>query len=70
MSSSEDDMIATAEMIQKGANSARADDMKGMKAAIINWFTPKGQTLNPHIPCNAKSSRGFHHEHTGALLSI
>ena len=39
-----------------------------MKAAIIDWITPKGQTLTPHIPRNAKIGRGFHHEHTGALL--
>ena len=39
-----------------------------MKGAIINWITPKGQTLTPHIPRNAKIGRGFHHERTGALL--
>ena len=54
--------------IQKGANGARADDTKGMKSAIVDWITPKGQSLNPHIPRNVKSSRGFHHERTGALL--
>lgn len=54
--------------IQKGANGARTDDTKGMKSAIIDWITPKGQSLNPHILCNVKSGRGFHHEHTGALL--
>lgn len=54
--------------IQKGANGARADDTKGMKCAIVDWITPKGQTLNPHIPRNSKSVRGFHHERTGALL--
>ena len=54
--------------IQKGASSARADDTKGMKVAIIDWITPKGQSLTPHIPCNVKSRRGFHHDHTGALL--
>ena len=54
--------------IQKGTNGARADDTKGMKSAIIDWITPKGQSLNPHIPRNVKSGRGFHHERTGALL--
>lgn len=56
------------QQIQKGANGARADDTKGMKTAIIDWITPKGQTLNPHIPRNVKSGRGFNHERTGALL--
>ena len=46
----------------------RANDTKGMKGAIINWITPKGQTLNPHIPRNAKVCWGFHHKWTGALL--
>jgi hypothetical protein len=39
-----------------------------MKGAIIDWITPKGQSLNPHIPRNAKSGRGFHHERTRTLL--
>jgi hypothetical protein len=39
-----------------------------MKGPIIDWITPKGQSLNPHIPRNAKACRRFHHEHTGALL--
>jgi len=54
--------------IQKGASGARADDTKGMKVAIIDWITPKGQSLTPHIPRNVKSGCGFHHDHTGALL--
>jgi hypothetical protein len=54
--------------IQKGSSGARADDTKGMKSAIVDWITPKGQSLNPHISCNVKSARGFNHERTGALL--
>ena len=42
--------------------------MKGMKGAVIDWITPKGQSLNPHIPRNAKAGRGFNHERTSALL--
>ncbi|KIJ62743.1 hypothetical protein HYDPIDRAFT_93808, partial [Hydnomerulius pinastri MD-312] len=68
MSSSEEDVVVVAELIQRGASCARADDTKGMKSAIIDWITPKGQTLNPHIPHNVKTGRGFHHECTGVLL--
>ncbi|KIJ58976.1 hypothetical protein HYDPIDRAFT_44219 [Hydnomerulius pinastri MD-312] len=68
MDSSEEEVILIADLIQKGANGARADDTKGMKSAIIDWITPKGQSLNPHIPRNVKSGRGFNHERTGALL--
>ena len=39
-----------------------------MKGAIVDWITPKGQSLNPHIPRNAKPGRGFNHKRTGALL--
>ncbi|KIM53226.1 hypothetical protein SCLCIDRAFT_32034 [Scleroderma citrinum Foug A] len=68
MSSLEEEVIAIADLIQKGANGARADDTKGMKSPIIDWITLKGQSLTPHIPRNVKSSRGFNHDHTGALL--
>ncbi|KAF8838878.1 hypothetical protein BDN67DRAFT_982216 [Paxillus ammoniavirescens] len=68
MDSSEEEVMTFADLVQKGANGARADDTKGMKAAIIDWITPKGQSLNPHIPCNIKSGRGFNHDHTRALL--
>lgn len=39
-----------------------------MKSAVIDWITPAGQSLNPHIPRNVKAGRGFNHERTGALL--
>ncbi|KIJ61943.1 hypothetical protein HYDPIDRAFT_30757 [Hydnomerulius pinastri MD-312] len=68
MESSGEDVIVIVDLIQKGANSAWADDTKGMKSAIIDWITPKGQALNPHIPRNVKSGWGFNHKHTGALL--
>ena len=61
-------LSANDEQIQKGATGARADDSKGMKSPIIDWITPKGQSLTPHIPRNVKSGRGFNHDHTGALL--
>ena len=54
--------------IQKGASSARADDMKSLKGAILDWITPRGQALNLSLARNIKSDRGFNHERTGALL--
>ncbi|KAG9309380.1 hypothetical protein JVU11DRAFT_10630 [Chiua virens] len=68
MGSSEGEVVTTAELIQRGASGARANDTKGMKSTIIDWITPKGQSLNPHIPRNNKSGHGFNHERTGALL--
>jgi hypothetical protein len=54
--------------IQKGANSARSDDTKGLKGVILDWITPKGQALVPPLTRNIKADRGFHHERTGELL--
>lgn len=52
----------------KGGASARGDDTKGLKGAIIDWITPKGDILTPSLSRNSKLTRGFHHETTGTLL--
>jgi hypothetical protein len=54
--------------IQKGASSARSDDTKSLKGAVLDWITPRGQSLNPPLARNVKTDRGYHHERTGALL--
>lgn len=54
--------------LQKGASSARSDDTKSLKSAIIDWLTPPGEALIPPISRNVKVERGFNHEVTGALL--
>jgi hypothetical protein len=54
--------------IQKGSSSARSDDTKSLKGAVLDWITPRGQPLNPPLARNVKTDRGFHHERTGALL--
>jgi hypothetical protein len=59
---------SVAAQIQKGASSARSDDTKGLKGAVLDWITPRGQPLNPALSRNVEIDRGFHHECTGALL--
>ena len=54
--------------LQKGASSARSDDTKSLKSAIIDWLTPPGEVLMPPIAQNMKVDRGYHHEKTGSLL--
>jgi hypothetical protein len=54
--------------IKKGASSARSDDTKSLKGAVLDWITPRGQPLNPPLSRSVKVDRGFHHERTGALL--
>ena len=39
-----------------------------MGSPIVDWITPKGQSLVPHIPWNTKSGHGLNHNHTGAFL--
>ncbi|KAF8237427.1 hypothetical protein L208DRAFT_1247256, partial [Tricholoma matsutake] len=53
---------------QKGANASRANDTKGLEAAVIDWITPTGQHLSPPLSCKTKFDRGFHHDCTGGLL--
>lgn len=48
--------------------SARGDNTKSLKGAVLEWITPKGQALNPPLSRNIKIDRGFNHERTGALL--
>ncbi|KIM77880.1 hypothetical protein PILCRDRAFT_824854 [Piloderma croceum F 1598] len=68
MEGSEEEVGHVAELIQKGAASARSDDTKSLKGAILDWITPRGQPLSPALARNIKIDRGFHHERTGALL--
>ncbi|TEB34539.1 hypothetical protein FA13DRAFT_1753579 [Coprinellus micaceus] len=64
----EEDLIYVATMLTKGINSARSDDTKSMKSAIVDWITPHKQVLTPPIQRNVKTDQGFHHERTGELL--
>jgi hypothetical protein len=63
--------------IQKGVSSARSDDTKSLKGAVLDWVFPRdGDTRNvlpldpPPQPLsrNVKTNRGFHHPITGELL--
>ena len=54
--------------LQKGVSSARSDDTKGLKGAILDWIVPHGHSVHPPIARNVKIDRGFNHERTGALL--
>ncbi|KAH6909378.1 hypothetical protein BKA70DRAFT_1371904 [Coprinopsis sp. MPI-PUGE-AT-0042] len=65
---SEQDIFHVAELIQKGSAGARADDTKGLKGVILDWITPRGQSLQPPLMRNIKTDRGFYHCRTGELL--
>ncbi|KAH6907243.1 hypothetical protein BKA70DRAFT_1428213 [Coprinopsis sp. MPI-PUGE-AT-0042] len=65
---SEQDIFHIAELIQKGSAGAWADDTKGLKGVILDWITPRGQSLQPPLMRNVKTDRGFYHPRTGELL--
>lgn len=61
-------LLLTSIQIQRGVSSARSDDTKSLKASIIDWIAPPGQSISPTLSRNVKRDRGFFHESTGALL--
>ncbi|KAG2063101.1 hypothetical protein BDR04DRAFT_1164243 [Suillus decipiens] len=62
------DLIAELESLTKGTSGARGDDTKILKGSVLDWITPKGQSLVPPLTCNMKIDHSFNHEWTGALL--
>ncbi|KAM6503022.1 hypothetical protein JOM56_002999 [Amanita muscaria] len=47
---------------------ARSDDTKSLKGIVLDWITPQDEALSPPISRNSKTTRGYHHPITGALL--
>ena len=60
--------MLTLPKIQAGAAASRADDIKGLKPAILDWITNSEQGLVPPIPRNNMSRRGWYHDATGRKL--
>ena len=63
--------------IQRGVSSARSDDTKSLKGAVLDWIFPRDGDMRNVLPMdpppqplnrNVKTNRGFHHPVTGALL--
>ncbi|KAG1840660.1 hypothetical protein C8R48DRAFT_781677 [Suillus tomentosus] len=65
---SEEEILHVRELIGKGAAGARGDDTKTLKSAVLDWISPKGEAIQPHLHRNSKIDRGFNHELTGSLL--
>ncbi|KAH6913576.1 hypothetical protein BKA70DRAFT_1370033 [Coprinopsis sp. MPI-PUGE-AT-0042] len=65
---SEQELYHIADMITKGASSARSDDTKSLKSVIVDWITPPHGALLPPLQRNIKTDRGFYHNRTGELL--
>ncbi|KAF8313931.1 hypothetical protein F5887DRAFT_895973, partial [Amanita rubescens] len=67
-SSELEEYMSIAESLQKGLSSARSDDTKSLKGVVLDWITPRDKPLNPPLSRSVKTSRGFNHPVTGALL--
>ncbi|EGO02446.1 hypothetical protein SERLA73DRAFT_119705 [Serpula lacrymans var. lacrymans S7.3] len=68
MEGNAEETVAIAELIQKGASSARSNDIKGLKGVVLDWITHKGKCLHPPLARNMKTNYGFNHKKTSALL--
>ncbi|KAI0710854.1 hypothetical protein C8Q76DRAFT_694848 [Earliella scabrosa] len=62
------DIIHMGDQIQAGAAAARADDIKSLKPAILDWITNSEEGLAPPIPRNNMTRRGWNHDATGRKL--
>ncbi|TFK25883.1 hypothetical protein FA15DRAFT_549324, partial [Coprinopsis marcescibilis] len=56
-----------AALLQKGSDSARSDDTKGLKKGVIEFLNDDAP-LDPYVHPGEKSSRGFAHPRLGQLL--
>ena len=54
--------------IQKGISSARSDNTKSLKGAVLEWISPHNIPTHSPLSWNIKANRGFHHPLTSALL--
>ena len=61
-------VLIAVDKLSKGASGARGDDTKSLKGAVLDWITPRGQSLVLALARNVKVDRGFNHKQTGALL--
>ena len=61
-------VLIAVDKLSKGTSGARGDDTKSLKGAVLDWITPRGQSLVPPLARNVKVDCGFNHERTGALL--
>ena len=48
--------------------SARSNDTKTLKGAVVEWITPFNEFLKPPLQRNVKSDHGYFHPRTGELL--
>ncbi|KAH6869707.1 hypothetical protein BKA70DRAFT_1451784 [Coprinopsis sp. MPI-PUGE-AT-0042] len=65
---SEQDVYHIAAMVSKGSANACSDDTRALKAAVVDWITPRGGVLIPPLQRNIKADRGFHHNRTGGTI--
>ncbi|KIM54554.1 hypothetical protein SCLCIDRAFT_30996 [Scleroderma citrinum Foug A] len=55
-------VLIAVDKLSKGASGARGDNTKSLKGTVLDWITPRGQSLVPPLARNVKVDRGFNHE--------
>ena len=55
-------VLIAVDKLSKGASGARGDDTKSLKGTVLDWITPRGQSLVPALARNVMVDHGFNHE--------
>ncbi|KAL4070618.1 hypothetical protein J3A83DRAFT_4358750 [Scleroderma citrinum] len=55
-------LIADINKLSKGTSGARDDDTKSLKGAVLDWITPRGQSLVLPLAHNMKVNHSFNHK--------
>ena len=61
-------LVINHHQLNKGADSARADDAASLKPEVIHWLMSLTPSPEPALRHCEKDGRGFHHDVTGRLL--
>ncbi|KAL4065286.1 hypothetical protein J3A83DRAFT_4360544 [Scleroderma citrinum] len=51
MAGSEEEVDIVSELLSKGTSGARGNDTKSLKGAVLDWITPREQSLVPPLAC-------------------
>ena len=55
-------VLIAVDKLSKGTSGARGDDTKSLKGTVLDWITPRGQSLVLPLACNVKVDHGVTHQ--------
>ncbi|KAG2071712.1 hypothetical protein BDR04DRAFT_1015502, partial [Suillus decipiens] len=65
---SEEEKIHMGKLISKDATGATGDDIKMLKAVVLDWIALNGEAIQPPLHRNTKINHGFNHKLTRSHL--